>query len=107
MALTVNAGIDQTVNDATILILTGLVTPTSDPTLVSVLWTLVSGPDCKLTNPIGWVCPVLELYTGTYIFQFAATDVNGNIVSDTCSVIVSHTTGPIYNLPTTYYGEYN
>jgi hypothetical protein len=111
MALTANAGIDQTVNDDEVLILTGQVTPAGDPSQLSVLWTQLSGPDCILTAPTKWLCPILELYAGTYVFTFTATYVDDttssdtNTASDTCSVTVSSSgNGPIFNLPYMYPG---
>lgn len=92
---TVNAGVDQTVNDNVPLVLTGTVTQ-GDYTITGVQWTQDSGPNCAMTAAALWVNTIFELYAGTYVFRFTAWDLLGNSTSDTCQVVVSHTSGPIY-----------
>ncbi len=98
MSFTVNAGIDQTANDGDLLQLTGVVT-TSSYDIPTVLWTQDSGPGCAIQEPTKWSTIVLNLYAGTYVFRFTGTDSTGATQSDTVSVVVSHTTGPVYVVP--------
>lgn len=94
-APTVNAGVDQTGNDATVLILTASMTTNASP-IKFYGWTQVSGPDCTMSNPSGCITPVYELYAGTYVFQFSAEAEDNSVATDTCSVTITHTTGPVF-----------
>lgn len=94
-APTVNAGVDQTGNDATVLLLTASMYAGSAP-IKAYGWTQVSGPDCTMTNPSGAITPVYELSSGTYVFQFSAEDQSNNTSTDTVQVTITHTSGPIY-----------
>ena len=92
---TANAGTDQTVNDDVPLVLTG-VAQQGTYVINNTLWTKTSGPDCTMTNPAMAVNEVFEISAGTYVFTFTAYDLLGNSGSDSVTVTVSHTTGPIY-----------
>lgn len=92
---TVSAGVDQSVTDSTVLVLTGVVQQGTYP-LGRVLWTRDSGPDCAIIQSATWIAQVYQLYAGTYVFRFTGYDILGNSASDTMSVTVTHTTGPIY-----------
>jgi hypothetical protein len=95
---TVNAGADQAVTDANVLVLTGLVSQGTYP-LTYWIWTKDSGPDCAFTASTSAINQVYELSAGTYVFRFTAYDQLNNSSSDTVSVTVTHTTGPLY-IPT-------
>lgn len=94
-APSVDAGVDQTINDNQVLMLTGVVTTGTYP-LTYVLWTQVSGPDCTILAASSWIAQVYNLFAGTYVFQFAAYDQVGGSGTNTISVVVSDTSGPLY-----------
>ena len=85
----VNAGTDTTSSSATKALL-GTATAAGDKTIVSTLWSQVSGPNTAgfsaatalSTNATG-------LITGTYVFKLTATDSEGTIASDTISVVAT------------------
>jgi hypothetical protein len=105
MAFAVTTASTVAANDGDVLQLTATVTTVGSQT-AKVLWTQVSGPGCAILDPEKWSTIVLNLYAGTYVFQITATDQNGNTTSATTTVTVSHTTGPVYSLPTTYAGAW-
>lgn len=85
----VSAGADTTSSAATKALL-GTATAAGDKTIVSTLWSQVSGPNTAgfsaasalSTNATG-------LVTGTYVFKLTATDSEGTIASDTISVVAT------------------
>lgn len=84
---TVSAGADQTGISATTATLTGTATAVSPKTIVSQLWTKVSGPTGGLiTSPSALSTGLTALATGTYVYNLKATDSNGNVSNDQCSV---------------------
>ncbi len=95
MALSVNAGADQTTTDGVVLMLTGTVAQGATP-IVSTVWTKDSGPDCIFTAATSWINQVYELSAGTYVFRLTATDQLSNTASDTITVTVTHDTSPLY-----------
>lgn len=100
----VSAGGSQSVNDGSVLILTASYSTGGAP-IKSHGWVQTSGPDSIMTHPKGAITPVYEMSSGTYVFTFSATDTNNVTTSDTATITVSHTTGPVY--PPKYPYPYN
>lgn len=91
-----NAGPDQNIQLPSNVILTGSATD-SDGTIVSYLWTRVSGPNTPTINtPSNAVTSVSGLAEGTYVFRLTVTDNNG--ATDTDDTVI--TVFPIVILPT-------
>ncbi len=91
-----NAGPDQNIQLPSNVILTGSATD-SDGTIVSYLWTRVSGPNTPTINtPSNAVTSVSGLAEGTYVFRLTATDNNG--ATDTDDTVI--TVFPVVILPT-------
>lgn len=82
---TVNAGVDQTVSASTAT-LTATATPTSPRTIVSQLWTQVSGATAGITTPSALSTGLTGLATGVYVFKLTATDSMGLESSDNVQV---------------------
>lgn len=92
---TVNAGLDQSANDNVPLVLVGTATQGTYEIKGST-WTMTSGPSCSISTPSQWVTEVFQLSAGSYVFTFSVYDIKGNNASDTCSITITHTTGPVY-----------
>lgn len=87
---TVSAGSDQTGVSASTATLTGTATAAGSKTIVSQLWTKVSGPTGgAITTPTALSTGLTALATGTYVYNLKATDSNGNVNND--QVSVTHT----------------
>jgi hypothetical protein len=87
--ITVDAGPSHTVQlPIDTVTLTGTV-KTGQTASMSYLWTLISGPNAPtiVTNTSSTTL-VSSLVAGTYVFQFQATNSEGNTAVDTTSVIV-------------------
>lgn len=90
----VNAGVDQNLpSNATSANLSGTATPVSGTTIASRLWITVIKPDGR-PDPIfaDKTLPITEvtgLFPGTYVFQFQATDSEGNTGVDQMYIIVA------------------
>ncbi len=71
---------------------TEILTATPSATATSYIWTQISGPGtATLTNKDTKKMTASDMVDGTYVFQVAATDVNGTVATDTVSVIVDVT----------------
>lgn len=87
VAPTVSAGADQTGISATTATLTGTATPAGSKTIVSTLWTKLSGPTGGvITSPNALSTGLTALATGTYVYNLHAVDSNGNTSDDQTSV---------------------
>lgn len=84
---TANAGVDQVISAYDgIAILSGSGTDT-DGTIVSYLWTQVSGPSCTITNPNSASTTVTGMSSvDVYTFRLAVTDNSGDTGQDEMSV---------------------
>lgn len=102
---TVNAGVDLTCTTGQVPVLTAFYTMTTNP-ITRLLWTQVSGPDCTITNASQALAPIYELSAGTYVFQFAVTDNQLQIATDTVQLTVSSSGGPIF-VPKAYPYNFN
>lgn len=93
----VNAGVDQTIPYTGVISLNGTVTPVAPASIVSIVWTQLSGPNTVTINNAGLAVTYFEGYdAGTYIFQLCATDSDANISVDTVQIDV---TIPANNAP--------
>lgn len=91
-----NAGPDQSVQLPSNAILNGSATD-SDGTIVSYLWTRVSGPNTPtIVTPSSFNTSVTDLVEGTYIFRLTVTDNNGATDTDDVTVTVF----PVVLIPT-------
>jgi gliding motility-associated-like protein len=79
--LTITLPIDQ-------VTLTGSAT-SANSTIVSQVWTIVSGPTATLVSPNSLTCQVTNMLQGTYVFRLTATDNNTNQTFASVQVIVS------------------
>lgn len=87
---TVSAGSDQPSVSTSTATLTGTATPVSPKTIVSTLWTKVSGPTGgAITAPGSLSTGLTALATGTYVYNLHVVDSNGNVADD--QVTVTHT----------------
>ncbi len=89
-APTVNAGSAQTITLPTSSVtLSEVSTAYGGATLVSILWTQVSGPNtANITGPKGTPTTATGLIAGTYVFRLTATDNKGNSGSGQVTVTV-------------------
>lgn len=93
----VNAGVNQTITLPTNS--TTLIGTANDPdgTIVSILWTRVSGPNTPvIVSPSNLSTSVAGLITGIYIFQLQVTDNLGTSSTDTIQITVN--SAPISSL---------
>lgn len=82
------AGVDQTVKLPADVILTGNGTD-EDGTIVSALWTQVSGPStAQILSPNGFTTQIAGLQQGTYTFRITVTDNQSLSASDDVIVVV-------------------
>lgn len=96
VAPTVNAGIDQTIKLPTNSVtLTGTASDT-DGTIVSYLWTQVSGPSSPtlLTTNTASV-GATNLIAGTYVYRLKVVDNSGAVANDDVTITVSPADPPI------------
>lgn len=85
----VNAGADQSINYLATVPLNGTVVMGSSP-IVSTTWTQLSGPNTVTINNAGLVNTYFENYNaGTYVFQLAVQDVDGNTSVDNVQYTVT------------------
>jgi len=92
-----NAGPDQSIVSPTSVTLSGSGTD-PDGTIVSYLWTKVSGPSSgTITTPSAATTTVTGLGQGTYIFRLTVTDNNGGTGFDDVSIVV--TVAPVNTNP--------
>ncbi len=84
-----NAGTDQTITlPVSSSSLDGSASTDSDGTIVSYVWTFVSGP--STIDPSDVVSPNISgLVQGTYVFELAVTDNDGATDNDTVSITIS------------------
>jgi hypothetical protein len=67
---------------------------TDDGTIESVQWTQLQGPNAAtLSDANTEKLTASGLTSGTYVFQLKATDDDGNMGTDTATVVVAHQTG--------------
>ena len=65
-----------------------------DGTIESVQWTQLQGPNVATLSDDGTEeLTASGLTSGTYVFQLKATDDDGNMGTDTATVVVAHQTG--------------
>lgn len=85
-----NAGADQTITlPANSVTLDGSASYDPDGSIVSGLWSKVSGPDSSIvTTPNNPTTTVTNLKEGTYVFQLTVTDDKGATGTDEVSIIV-------------------
>lgn len=98
----VNAGTDITINLAKSTDSVRLVGSATDPdgTVVSYLWSLVSGPITPtIATPASATTYVKDFVSGTYVFQLMATDEKGSSGVKTIQVTVTVSTIVTGNLP--------
>lgn len=84
----VSAGDDDT-GDASTYELVGTAEAAAGKTIVSTLWTKVSGPAATITNPDALTTNVTGLTSGTYVFKLTATDSAGTVASDTVEIVIT------------------
>jgi endonuclease/exonuclease/phosphatase family metal-dependent hydrolase len=96
----VSAGTDQTLTASTTS--TNLTGTASDPdgSIVSTLWTKVSGPACTITTPSTLSTSVTGMTVGTYVFRLTATDNVGGTNFDDIQVTISSNVIPIVSAGT-------
>ncbi len=86
-----NAGLDQTITlteNNNVVLLDGSASLDPDGVLVAINWRLVSGPNSPtISNPNSRQTTVLNLVTGTYIFELTVTDDRGASAKDIVQVI--------------------
>jgi parallel beta-helix repeat protein len=93
-----DAGINQTITLPTNSVNLNGSGIDSDGTIVSYLWTKVSGPSTfTITTPTSASTTITGLVVGTYIFQLQVTDNLGGTATDTVTIIVN----PAPNVPPT------
>lgn len=92
----VNAGPDQTVNEGAVVVLQGTASD-SDGSLVSTIWSQISGPTVSIANPAtlqtSFAAPIVSTDT-TLVFQLTAQDDKGATNSDQVSVRVTPVNDP-------------
>lgn len=84
---TVSAGSSQNIQLPTTLTLSGTATD-SDGSVVSTVWTKVSGPNAAILSPSSLSTVVDNLSNGTYVFRLSATDNEGGIGTSDVTIIV-------------------
>lgn len=90
----VNAGTDLIITVPTSTVsLTGSATD-ADGTIVSYLWTKVSGTGGVITTPTSASTTITGLGQGVYVFQLSATDNSGGVGTDTIQITVQPITPP-------------
>jgi len=97
--IVVNAGPSQTIQlPKDSVTLSGTVISGQTPTLIY-SWTYIVGPNVPvISNNNSLIATINGLITGTYIFQFEATNNTGTVIGeDTVSVVVAPVRAPIIN----------
>jgi len=98
----VNAGTDITITLAKSTDSVRLVGSATDAdgSIISYLWSLVSGPNTPtITSPGSTTTYIKDFVSGTYLFQLMATDDKGAVGTKTIQLIVTVTTIVSGNLP--------
>lgn len=94
---TVNAGLDQTINlPTTSTTLTGVANDT-DGSIVSYLWSKISGASANIVSPTSATTSITALAEGDYVFRLTVADDKGATVSDDIQISVV----PGVNIPPT------
>lgn len=88
----VNAGADQLITLPSTPTLTGTVTPGSGATIVSTVWTQISGATCTITTPTSTTTTITGL-TNNSVFRLTATDDFSAVVYDEIILIVANPGG--------------
>ncbi len=87
--LSVNAGADQQLPGGTSMTTIQGNASSSNATISSVLWSLISGPNTPIiVNPSQLTISVSGLVNGTYRFELNVSDSKGNIKRDTIQLLV-------------------
>jgi len=101
-----NAGSDQTVDEETVVDLSGSATDPNSAGISRYLWTQLSGPTVTLSNATStdasFTAPNVDTTT-TMTFRFRADYDDGDSATDTCTITVSNTDGstaPVQPPPT-------
>ncbi len=92
-----NAGPDQTITLPTASLNLSGSANDSDGTVVSYLWTKISGPTAIIVDTSSLSTSVNGLTQGTYLFQLAVKDDKGAVGKDTVKVTVNAAKGTITN----------
>lgn len=85
----VNAGTNQNLTAVTSTIVNGTATPASGSSIVSTLWTKISGIGGVIVNPTQLNTSITGLSVGTYVFNLAATDNNSLTTNSQISIIIN------------------
>lgn len=94
----VNAGNNQNTNTSATVTLSGTATANGSRTIISTIWTQISGPSIDIHNPTGLTTATFNpTSVGTYIFQLTAIDSAGSIASATTQVVSIAFALPIVN----------
>jgi hypothetical protein len=93
-----NAGPDQTVFGASIVVLDGSASSDPDDGIASYVWKQTSGPPVTLANPTAarttFTAPYVDASGAALIFVLTVTDNGGLQSTDTCNVYVKQIPGP-------------
>lgn len=85
---TANAGPDQRIALPTNTVLVSGNGADTDGTIVSYVWTKISGPSCTIGNASSAITFIHALLQGTYLFELKVIDNRGGVGRDTMMVIV-------------------
>lgn len=83
-----NAGVDQTTQDIEIT-LDGSLSADTDGTIVTYLWTQISGGATTITSPNSETTTVTGFIEGSYVFQLQVTDDDGATHTDTVTINIT------------------
>ncbi|MEJ2658737.1 MAG: PKD domain-containing protein, partial [Desulfobacterales bacterium] len=104
-----NAGLDQTVNEGSVVTLNGTLSLDIDDGITSYLWTQTGGPTISLSNPAlsqpTFTAPKVESDGASLTFNLTVTDTGGLQNTDSCIVNISWQNEPPAAVVTPDYAE--
>jgi ribose 5-phosphate isomerase RpiB len=94
-APSVGAGVDQSITLPTNSVTVTGTASDADGTIVSTVWSKVSGGAATITNPNNLTTTITGLVAGTYVFRMTATDNNGATSTDDVTINVAVAAGNV------------